>query len=124
LKCVSKGDYQQYKGIRSEQKIPTYKIQGFRKFDKVKYLGKEYFIKGRMSSGFCVLMDIEENKIEFKNGSVILPIENDNKVTRGKRSQILLVPDSKEYYKGIKIIQWYYYELIGWVKSKINKEDK
>ena len=66
-KCVSKGDYQQTKGIRSEQKIPTYKIHGFRKFDKVKYLGKEYFIKGRMSTGYCILMDIEGNKIDFKN---------------------------------------------------------
>jgi hypothetical protein len=66
-KCVSKGDYQQTKGIRSEQKIPTCKIQGFRKFDKVKYLGKEYFIKGRMSSGFAILMDIEGNKVDFSS---------------------------------------------------------
>ena len=29
--------------------------------------GKEYFIKGRMSSGFCILMDIEGNKISFEN---------------------------------------------------------
>lgn len=41
------------------------KIQGFRRFDKVKYFGKEYFIKGRMSSGFAVLMDIFNNKIDF-----------------------------------------------------------
>lgn len=66
-KCVSKGDYQQTKGIRSEQKIPTCKIKGFRKFDKVKYLGKEYFIKGRMSSGYAILMDIWGNKISFPN---------------------------------------------------------
>lgn len=66
-KCVSKGDYQQSKGIRSEQRIPTCKIQGFRKFDKVKYLGKEYFIKGRMSTGFAILMDIKGNKIDFSN---------------------------------------------------------
>jgi len=64
-KCVSDGDYQQSKGIRSEQMIPICKIQGFRKFDKVQYLSNEYFIKGRMSSGFCVLMDIEGNKIKF-----------------------------------------------------------
>lgn len=64
-KCVSKGDYQQTKGVRSQQKIPTGKIQGFRKFDKVKYLGKEYFIKGRMSSGYALLMDINGNKIDF-----------------------------------------------------------
>jgi hypothetical protein len=66
-KCVSDGDYKQSKGIRSEQKIPTCKIQGFRKFDKVKYLGKEYFIKGRMSTGFAILMDLEGIKIDFSN---------------------------------------------------------
>jgi len=64
-KCVADGDYQQFKGIRSEQRIPTGKIQGFRKFDKVKYLGKEYFIKGRMSTGYAILMDIEGYKIDF-----------------------------------------------------------
>lgn len=64
-RSITKGDYQQTKGIRSEQPIQTGKIQGFRKFDKVKYLGKEYFIKGRMSSGYCVLMDIDGNKIDF-----------------------------------------------------------
>lgn len=66
-KRVAKGDYQLTKGIRGEQKIPVGKIQGFRKFDKVKYLGKEYFIKGRMSSGFGVLMDIFNNKIDFSD---------------------------------------------------------
>ena len=66
-KCVSDGDYQQSQGIRSEQRIPTCKIKGFRKFDKVEYLGKEYFIKGRMSTGYAILMDIKGNKIEFKD---------------------------------------------------------
>jgi len=65
-KCVSDGDYQQSKGIRSEKRIPTGKIQGFRKFDKVKYLGNEYFIKGRMSTGYAILMDIQGNKINLK----------------------------------------------------------
>lgn len=64
---VAKGDYQLTKGVRGEQKIPTGKIQGFRKFDKVKYLGKEYFIKGRMSSGFGILMDIFNKKIDFSD---------------------------------------------------------
>ena len=64
-KHVAKGDYQLTKGIRGEQKIPTGKIYGFRKFDKVKYLGKEYFIKGRMSSGFATLMEIDNLKIDF-----------------------------------------------------------
>ena len=66
-KSVAKGDRQKTKGIRSEQSIMTGKIQGFRKFDKVKYLGKEYFIKGRMSTGYAILMDIEGNKIDFSS---------------------------------------------------------
>lgn len=64
---IAKGDYQLSKGIRGEQRIPVGKIQGFRKFDMIKYLGKEYFIKGRMSSGFVVLMDIFNNKIDFSH---------------------------------------------------------
>lgn len=65
-KRVSKGDYQLCKGIRGEQRIPTGKIQGFRKFDKVRYLGQEYFIKGRMTKGgYAILMDIFGNKIDF-----------------------------------------------------------
>lgn len=66
-KSVSKGDYQQTKGVRSQQKIPTGKISGFRKFDKVKYYGKEYFIQGRMSSGYAILMSIDGNKIDFSS---------------------------------------------------------
>lgn len=64
-KCVPDGDFQKTKGIRSERPIPTKKICGFRKFDKVKYLGKEYFIKGRESAGYVVLMDIDGKKIDF-----------------------------------------------------------
>ena len=62
---VSKGDYQLTKGSRSEKQIPQPKILGFRKWDKVKYLGKTYFIKGRRSSGTCELEDIYGNKIDF-----------------------------------------------------------
>lgn len=65
-KCVSDGDYQQSKGIRSERRIPTGKIQGFRKFDKVRYLGFEYFIKGRMSTGYAILMDSKGIKVTLK----------------------------------------------------------
>jgi hypothetical protein len=65
-KSISDGDYQQTKGVRSEQRIPTGKIHGFRKFDKVKYSGNEYFIKGRMSTGYAILMNISGNKIDLK----------------------------------------------------------
>lgn len=66
-KSVSKGDYAQTQGVRSEQKLTTGKICGFRKFDKVKYFGKEYFIKGRMSTGYAILMDIDGKKIDFSS---------------------------------------------------------
>ncbi|MBV9230949.1 MAG: HNH endonuclease [Chloroflexi bacterium] len=65
-KCVADGDYQQTKGRRSEQRIPTGKIRGFRKFDKVRYRGQEYFIKGRMATGYAILMDIAGNKVDLK----------------------------------------------------------
>ncbi len=65
-KSISDGDYQQTKGVRSEKRIYTGKIQGFRKFDKVLYLKNEYFVKGRMSTGYAILMDIEGNKINLK----------------------------------------------------------
>jgi len=65
-KCVPDGDYQQTKGMRSEQRITTGKIGGFRKFDKVRYRGSEYFIKGRMSTGYAILMDVSGNKLTLK----------------------------------------------------------
>lgn len=64
-KCVPDGDFQKTKGVRSEQPITTGKIRGFRKFDKVRYFGNDYLIKGRMSSGYAILMDFDGNKIDF-----------------------------------------------------------
>lgn len=64
---VPKGDYQRTKGVRSQQILPKGKICGFKKFDKVLYLGKNYFIKGRMSSGYAILMNIEGNKVDFSS---------------------------------------------------------
>lgn len=81
---VSKGDYKLTRGARGEQKLPTGKICGFRKFDKVKYLGKEYFIKGRTSTGFVILMDIFGNKIDFSDmpkGKKTPKLSNCNRVT-------------------------------------------
>ena len=62
---VSKGDYKLTQGVRGEQKLPTGKIKGFKKFDKVKYLGEEYFIKSRKSVGYTILMDIFGNEVDF-----------------------------------------------------------
>ena len=55
------------KGVRGEQKLPTGKIFGFKKFDKVEYLGETCFIKARRSSGAFVLMDIDNNPIDFRD---------------------------------------------------------
>ena len=38
-KSVAAGDYQQTKGVRPEQRIPTGKIEGGRRFDKVSHAG-------------------------------------------------------------------------------------
>src|SRR5579884_1007018 len=65
-RCIPDGDYQQTKGVRSEQRITTGKLGGFRKFDKVRYQGQEYFIKGRMATGYAILMDIEGTKMDLK----------------------------------------------------------
>ena len=64
---IPRGDMQQTKGVRSKLRIETGKIHGFRKFDKVRYFGREYFIKGRMSSGYAVLMDIYGKKVDFSH---------------------------------------------------------
>ncbi len=66
-RCIPKGDFQKTKGIRSEQSITTGKIMGFRKFDKVRYHNQEYFIKGRMSSGYAILMGIDGKKVDFSH---------------------------------------------------------
>ena len=65
-KCIPEGDYQQTRGKHSEQRITTGKIMGFRKFDKVRYCGQEYFIKGRMRTGYAILMDIHGHAVALK----------------------------------------------------------
>ena len=64
--CVALGDYQQSCGSHSEKSIPTGKVIGFRKFDKVEWLNQELFIKGRMSSGYAILMDIDGKTVDLK----------------------------------------------------------
>ena len=69
-KSVAKGDYQRTKGVRSEVTIPNHKIQGFNKFDKVLYKNNIYFIKGRYSTGYAVLMDIKGITQKFINPKI------------------------------------------------------
>ena len=66
-KRVAKQNRQLRKGVRGEMKLPTGKVLGFKKFDKVKYLGEICFIKARRSKGDFVLMDIDNNTLDFRD---------------------------------------------------------
>ena len=95
---VSKGDYQLTKGIRGEQKLPTGKVCGFRKFDKVEYLGEKYFIKGRMNSGFAILINIFNEKVDFSSmpkGLKTPKLSNCNRIST-RRSHLCISQIRKE----------------------------
>ena len=55
------------KGIRGEKKIPTGKVHGFKRYDRVKYLREICFVKGRRIKDGFVLMDIDNNAIDFRD---------------------------------------------------------
>jgi len=62
-KHVSKGDYRQTNGKSSEKKIPTGKLFGFRKFDYVQTSKGIGFIKGKRSTGFFAISDLDGKSI-------------------------------------------------------------
>ena len=66
-KHVSSGDYQQTKGKHSEIKIPTGKLFGLRKFDLVDTTKGVGFIKGKRSTGFFVVADLDGGNIREVN---------------------------------------------------------
>ena len=61
--CISRGRYQLTKGKRSEKMLPKGKLFGFKQWDKVKINNKIGFIKGRRSSGFFDVCDINNDNI-------------------------------------------------------------
>lgn len=63
---IANGDYKLRSGSRSEKEIPMSKIMGIKKFDKVTSNGTTGFVKGRMSTGYAILMDIEGKKLDLK----------------------------------------------------------
>ena len=66
-KCVPKGDY--VRTSVSHRKfivLPKGKIAGFRRYDKVLYNNKEYFVVGRMSTGHVYLIDIDNNRVQIE----------------------------------------------------------
>ena len=66
-KCVSKQSRQLCKGARGERKLPTGKIYGFKRYDKVKYLGVICFIKARRVSGEFTLTSIGNTALDFRS---------------------------------------------------------
>lgn len=64
-KCVPKGDYVRT-GVHGCKFVvlPKGKISGFRRYDKVLYNNKEYFVVGRMSTGYIYLIDIDNNRVQ------------------------------------------------------------
>jgi len=57
-RCVSKGDYKQTIGRRSEMRIPTGKLFGLRKFDLIETVKGTGFVKGKRSNGQFVIEDV------------------------------------------------------------------
>lgn len=68
-RVVPVGDRILAQGVRGEKAIPKGKIAGFHRYDKVEYLGEEYFIKGRSKTSPFRLMDIYGNLCTFENKS-------------------------------------------------------
>jgi hypothetical protein len=60
---VSKGDYQQTKGARSEKIIPVGKLFGLKKHDYIQTPQGIGFVKGKRSSGYFALENILGDKI-------------------------------------------------------------
>lgn len=61
--CVTQKRYQMTKGVRSEKRLPSGEMFGFKQWDKVRIGNKIGFVKGKRSSGFFDVCDIDENNI-------------------------------------------------------------
>ena len=64
-RTITKGDYRQTNGKRSEKRLTKGKVCGLKRYDKVQYKGNIYFIKGIDSKGYAALMDINNKTIKF-----------------------------------------------------------
>lgn len=68
---IAKGQYKLYQGQRSHQKLPRGKVKGFLNKDIVEYRCDFYLIKGLMSSGYCILSDIDNVEQKFENPKTV-----------------------------------------------------
>jgi hypothetical protein len=60
---VAKGDDQQTKGARSEIRIPTGKLFGLRKVDRIRTPKATGFVKGKRSTGYFSIADLDRTAI-------------------------------------------------------------
>jgi len=95
-KRVPKGDYQQTNGSHSEQKIPTGKLFGLRKFDLIHTSKGTGFIKGKRSSGFFALSTLDGCKItdsvNVKKHTIRLQARSSTLISKG---DLRLIPGLK-----------------------------
>lgn len=84
-------------GIRDEKKLPTGKVHGFKRYDKVEYLGEICFVKGRRTNGGFVLMDINKNSIDFRDrGGKSNPSYKSLKRVSARRSILCISKKNRE----------------------------
>lgn len=75
-KCVPNGNYPRTTTTNGKHVIiPKGKIAGFRRYDKVLYNSREYFVAGRKASGYIYLIDIDNNRVQ---------VERTKRITREK----------------------------------------
>lgn len=79
-----------FKGVRSHIRNTAPRVlHGFRVWDKVRYKGKEYFIKGRRSSGYFSLSDIDGQSV-FLDGRKLASVKYSELELLEKATTLLL----------------------------------
>jgi len=89
-KHAAKGDYQQTKGKRSEKVIPTGKLFDLRKFDYIQTPKGIGWVKGKRSTGFFAISDLE--------GNVINPSVNIKKDCKRLRARTTTLIERRKAY--------------------------
>lgn len=93
-KCVPTQSRKLTRGSHSETRLPTGKVHGFRRYDKVKHLGVICFVKSRRVSGNFTLMDIDNNSLDFRyKGGIHNPSYKTIERVSARRSILCLIQE-------------------------------
>ena len=92
-KHVSAGDYRQTRGKRSEQRLPTGKLFGMRKFDLISTSKGVGFVKGKRSDGKFVLADIF-NQVITASANVK---KNCTRITARSTTLLVSLPGGRDF---------------------------